>query len=68
MSGLLKYARLLLPAMGVCLDVCNRCSHPMTYMYHDHDYLYKQTDGVIDSINLISKVHYMLYSATIYNT
>ena len=38
--------------MGVCLDACTRCSHPMTYMHHDHDYLYKQTDGVIDTIEL----------------
>ena len=41
--------RLFLPAMGVCLDVCIRCSHPMTYMYHRHDYLYKQIDSVIYS-------------------
>ena len=38
--------------MGVCLDACTSCSHPMTYMYHDHDYLFKQTDGVIDTIEL----------------
>ena len=37
--------------MGVCLDACMRCSHPMTYMYHKHDYLYKQTDGVIEAID-----------------
>ena len=38
--------------MGVCLDVCIRRSHPITYVYRDHDYLYKEIDGVIDSIDL----------------
>ena len=38
--------------MGGCLDVCICCPHPMTCMYHNHDYLYKQTDGAIDTIDL----------------
>ena len=55
--------------MCVSLDICIRCSHSMTYMYHDHDYLYKQTDSVIDTIDLfLWFTHYMFCSGQQFNS